>query len=71
MGFEMTDASSAIDHIRSSSRRLVRELGFMEGAFAGTAIHVLDAVLLGQVRGLEGRMGWKASSVRHAGRLDH
>ena len=62
---------SVIDHIRAASRRLVRELGFMGGTFAGTdlppsAVHALieiDAAEGISARDLGGILRLEKSSV--------
>lgn len=67
----MTHSHSTIDGIRTSSRRLVRELGFMGGPFAGTdlspsAVHALIEIEADEgmtARTLAGRLRLEKSSV--------
>ncbi len=72
-----TSPSSLIDNIRTSSRQLVRQLGFMGGAFAGTdlhpsAVHALIEIEGGGIsaRDLGARLNLDKSTVsRMLGRL--
>ncbi|WP_137913014.1 helix-turn-helix domain-containing GNAT family N-acetyltransferase [Rudaea sp. 3F27F6] len=63
MDFAMADLSSTIQHIRSASRQLVREFGFMGGDFAGTELSPSAVHALIEINAAPG------ISARHLGEL--